>query len=47
MNKIKAFANGIKEFKNSETTHYDENLIDYYDFGRELAHKFTFRIYEN
>jgi hypothetical protein len=47
MKKIKAYINGMIEFKNSFTTHYnDYSLLLKYDMGRELMHKITFRFYE-
>jgi len=47
MNHIKAFLNGAIEFRLSFTTHYeDESLMESYDWGREWAHRLTFRRYE-
>lgn len=43
---IKAFFLGIIEFRSDATTHYDHPLIEVYDFGRELAHRITFRKFE-
>lgn len=37
MSKIKAFICGVKEYKLSVTTHYGEDLIEWYDKGRQLA----------
>lgn len=37
MKKIKAFICGVREFKLDITTHYGEDLIEWYDSGRELA----------
>jgi len=37
MNKIKAFICGVKEYKLSVTKHYEEDLIEWYDKGRQLA----------
>jgi hypothetical protein len=45
---IKAFINGMMEFRLSYTTSYDDlNLTNIYELGRELAHKLTFRRYES
>ncbi len=46
MKKIKAFLLGVWEFKLSCTTHFDEPLINSYDWGREIAHRLTFRIFD-
>jgi hypothetical protein len=47
MKKIKAFFNGISEFRLTCTTHYEDyDLLHCYDTGRELAHKFTLRYFE-
>ena len=43
--KIKFFLLGVIEFRSSFTTNAGE-LIEYYDTGRELAHKLTFRKFE-
>jgi len=44
---IKAFINGVIEFRSSYTTRYEDLDLAYvYDLGRELAHKLTFRRYE-
>lgn len=44
---IKAFWLGIREFRLGMTTAYrDDNLREWYDRGRELAHKLTLRRYE-
>jgi hypothetical protein len=48
MHKLKAFINGIREFRLSMTTHYDDDdLLDWYDRGREFAHSITLRKYES
>lgn len=45
--RIKAFALGIWEFRTAFTTHYnDYTLLEWYDRGRELTHKATFRRFE-
>ena len=47
MKKIKAFLLGIAEFRLAFTTYYDDLDLAYaYDWGRELAHKITFRRFE-
>jgi hypothetical protein len=47
MRKLTAFINGIWEFRLSMTTHYeDDDLLDWYDQGREFAHRVTLRRYE-
>jgi len=43
MTRIKAFLLGVWEFRSSVTTHYDYPLIETYDRGRDLAHRLTFR----
>lgn len=47
MKTLKAFLLGIIEFKLNSTTHFDEDLIEVYDAGRELAHFLTFRHFES
>jgi hypothetical protein len=45
--KLRAFINGIVEFRSHYTTWYaDWGLMLSYDSGREWAHKLTFRRYE-
>lgn len=47
MKRIKAFAEGVLEFRLSSTKHYDDPaLVDAYDKGRDLAHRLTLRRYE-
>jgi hypothetical protein len=46
MSKLAAFAKGIREFRSSFTTHYEWPLIESYDRGREIAHRFTLRRFE-
>jgi len=46
MKNIKAFFNGMREFRSSSmfTTHYNDRSLGYaYDLGREWAHRLTFR----
>lgn len=47
MNTIKAFLLGVWEFRSSFTTHVGMSYIDAYDWGREWAHRLTFRRYES
>jgi hypothetical protein len=46
MKAIRAFILGLIEFRSSVTTHFDGDLIETYDLGRELAHRFTCRRFE-
>lgn len=46
MKKIKAFINGIWEFRMDSTTSYDYPLIKSYGMGREIAHRVTLRQFE-
>lgn len=47
MKTIRAFFNGMREFRTAFTTHYDDyDLLESYDLGREWAHRLTFRRYE-
>ena len=41
--KLKAYLHGMWEFRQDFTTHYGWDLIDYYDRGRDMAHRLTFR----
>jgi len=45
--KLKAFILGMWEFRCGVTTHYDDPLINTYDYGRELAHKITRRRWDD
>ena len=46
-NKLFAFFNGMKEFRSSFTTSYEDyDDMLAYDAGREFAHKITFRRFE-
>jgi hypothetical protein len=48
MKKLKAFIQGIKEFRHSFTPHFNDwQLSKAYDQGREIAHKLTLRHFEN
>lgn len=47
MKKMQAFFLGMTEFRLSLTTHYeDDDLLEAYDCGRELAHRMTMRFFE-
>lgn len=47
MEKMRAFALGMREFRLSMTTSFDDyDLLCAYDAGRELAHRITFRRFE-
>lgn len=41
--RLKAFFIGIKEFRSGITTNPGADLIEDYDKGRDLAHRMTFR----
>ena len=46
--KIRAFLLGVREFRLSFTTSYDnEALLEAYDWGREVAHRVTLRRYDD
>jgi hypothetical protein len=48
MQSIRAFLLGMAEFRLSFTTHIaDWHLANCYDKGRDLAHKLTFRNFDN
>lgn len=45
---IIAFLLGMREFRLSMTTSYDDvRLAEAYDHGRDLAHRLTFRRFED
>lgn len=47
MDKFFAFWRGVREFRSDMTTHYDDyDLLLAYDWGREWAHRVTFRRFE-
>ena len=46
MNTIRAFLLGVREFRSEWTTPVDDDLIETYDRGRELAHRLTLRRFE-
>jgi hypothetical protein len=47
MRKIRIFLLGMFEFRSMLTSHFDYPEIDTYDWGREYAHRLTFRLFEN
>lgn len=48
MSRLKAFLLGVREFRSSVTTSFEDyELLLSYDRGRELAHKLTFRLWDN
>ena len=46
MNKLRAFLLGMSEFRHDFTSNPGDDLMPAYDAGRELAHRLTFRIWE-
>ena len=45
--RLRAFALGVREFRLTCTTHFDDDaLLEAYDLGREWAHRLTFRRFE-
>lgn len=46
MRKALAFLHGVIEFRRGVTTHYGDDLIEAYDWGREIAHRLTLRRFE-
>jgi hypothetical protein len=47
LKRLSAFVCGVREFRQSFTTSYDtDNLVIAYEMGRELAHKVTFRKFD-
>lgn len=47
MKKILAYLNGMREFRMSMTTHYNNaSLADAYDYGRERMHRLTLRKFD-
>ncbi len=41
---LAAFINGVREFRSDLTMHYEDLwLLEGYDWGREWAHRLTFR----
>ena len=46
MKALSAFILGVWEFRSDFTSNPGEDLIEAYDWGRELMHRLTFRRYE-
>ena len=47
LRKIKAFVNGVAEFRCNVTTGYDDaDEFNAYEWGREIAHRITLRRYD-
>lgn len=47
MQAIKAFLLGMYEFRTDFTTHFEDyGLLEWYDRGRDLAHRLTFRYFD-
>ena len=46
MKKIKAFISGFFEATTDVTTYFNEDLIYYYDCGRDFFHRITFRKFD-
>lgn len=47
MKLLLAFINGMREYRLTYTTHYENYYhMCAYDYGREWAHRLTFRRYE-
>lgn len=46
MKALRAFLLGLFEFRRAFTTHYDYPELETYDTGRELAHRLTYRWFE-
>ncbi len=45
--RVRAFLLGVREFRTDFTTHFeDEGLLEVYDLGREMAHRATFRRFD-
>jgi hypothetical protein len=48
MRYVSPFLHGVREFRLSLTRHYDDCAsAEAYDWGREWAHRVTFRRYED
>lgn len=46
--RLSAFIAGMREFRTDWTKHYaDENILEWYDRGRDLAHRLTFRHWDS
>jgi hypothetical protein len=47
MAKVKAFFLGAYEFRSDLTTYFEDyDLLDAYDWGREIAHRVTLRYWD-
>lgn len=46
MKRLRAFLYGMWEFRSDFTTNFDPDLQEDYDWGREWAHRLTFRRFE-
>lgn len=46
MKRLRIFLLGVREFRSDATTHFDYPDIETYDWGREWAHRITFRRYD-
>jgi hypothetical protein len=47
MKRLHAFLLGMYEFRSDYTTHFANlDLLDAYDWGREWAHRLTFRRFD-
>lgn len=46
MRKLLAYLHGMWEFRTDFTTSYAWDLIDYYDRGRDMAHRLTLRYWD-
>ena len=43
MNRLRAWLLGMYEFRRDLTTHFNYPAIEWYDLGREMAHRLTLR----
>jgi len=46
MDTIIAFITGIIEFRSDVTSHFEDKEGIVYDWGREFAHRATFRVWD-
>ena len=47
MTRLHAFIMGVREFRSSYTTSFDDqDLLFAYDAGRDWAHRLTFRLFD-
>lgn len=47
MQSLAAFMRGLREFRLSCTTSPRDDLVESYDWGREVAHRVTLRRFES